>query len=102
MDTRRGLIFADTNVGVDHYVSLLNEVKLQVLFPPELANNSAPVSIIIIERPAQNAIAIASNLKRQVDFKDVPLLVLVHNPDPDHRPPLTPPVPHLISTPLPP
>jgi molecular chaperone DnaK len=89
MDTRRALIFADANVGVDHYVSLLNEVKLQVLLPHELANNSAPVSIIIIERPAQNAIAIASNLKRQVDFKDVALLVLVDSADPDQRAQLT-------------
>ena len=31
MDTRRALIFADANVGVNHYVDLLKEVELQVL-----------------------------------------------------------------------
>lgn len=89
MDTRRALIFADASLGLDHFVDLFEEVKLRVLLPHELENNSDPVSIIIIERPAQNAIAISANLKRQDVFRDVPLLVLVENADADQRAQLT-------------
>lgn len=75
--TRRALIFADKDQGVDHLLSILREADLLPLMPHELASNAAVVSIIILDRPAENAVAICSNLRKQNDFKEIPVLVLL-------------------------
>lgn len=80
--TRRALVFVNSGSGSDHLTNIFKEVDLAPLSPTELAGTSDPVSIIIIDRPAINAIAICSNLRRQDEFKDVPFVVLAESADP--------------------
>ncbi|MGA9994553.1 MAG: Hsp70 family protein [Pyrinomonadaceae bacterium] len=49
--------------------------------PQELAGNAVDVSIIILDRQAQNAVAICANLRKQSEFKSVPVLVLLEGAD---------------------
>jgi len=82
-NSRRALIFAETGSSLSHLDGPLKEANLKLLFPHELAGNAERVSIIIIERPAANAIAISSNLRKQEGFKNVVLLVLLESAEPD-------------------
>jgi molecular chaperone DnaK len=88
-DARRALVFIDAGSNLDHLASALKEADLQPALPYELATNPGEVSIVIVERPALNAVAICANLRRQGDFKDVPMLVLVESADPDQVAQLT-------------
>lgn len=88
-DTRRALIFANPGAALDHLTSILKEVDLVPLLPHELASNSGVASIIIVERPASNAIAICTNLRKQDEFKNVPLLVLLEAADAEQLAQLT-------------
>jgi len=88
-DARRALVFVDPGSDLDSFVSALKEAGLQPALPQDLANNPGSVSIIIIERPAVNALAICANLRRQDDFKDVPVLVLLESADSDQIAQLT-------------
>lgn len=81
--TRRALVFVNPGSGSDHLANIFKEVDLTPLSPNELAGNSDQVSIIVVERPAANSIAICSNLRRQDEFKDVPLVVLAESADPN-------------------
>jgi molecular chaperone DnaK len=82
-DPRRALVFVDPGSNLDSFASALKESGFQTALPHELASNPGSVSIIIIERPALNALAICANLRRQDDFKDVPMLLLLESADSD-------------------
>src|SRR5213080_4153028 len=88
-DARRALVFVDPGSNLDHFASALKEAELQPALPHELASSPGRVAIIIVERPALNAVAICGNLRRQDDFKDVPMLVLLESADPDQVAQLT-------------
>ncbi len=88
-ETRRALIFASQGESLDNLATILKGANIAPLLPHELANTSGAVSIIIVERPAANVISICSNLRKQNDFKTVPLLVLLESADPDQIAQLT-------------
>lgn len=81
--TRRALLFLNFGTGPDHLANVLEAVNLVPLSPTELAATAERPSIVIIDRPASNAIAICSNLRRQDEFMDLPFVVLVEMADPD-------------------
>ncbi len=82
-NSRRALIFTETGSSLNHLDGPLKEAHLTPLKPSELAGNTEKISIIIVERPAANALAICSNLRKQEGFKDVVLLVLLESAEPD-------------------
>jgi molecular chaperone DnaK len=88
-DTRRALIFADQGESLNSLATILKEAGIVPLLPHELANSSGRVSIVIVERAAANVVSICTNLRRQDDFKDVPLLVLLESAAPDQIAQLT-------------
>ena len=83
-NSRRALIFTETGSSLNHLDDPLKEAHLKPLLPHELARNADRISIIIVERPAANALAICSNLRKQETFKNVVLLVLLDSAEPDH------------------
>src|SRR5712691_7468283 len=88
-NSRRALVFVNPGSGLDEFASVLSDSGLQVVLPHDLANSPGKVSIVIVDRSALNAVAICSNLRRQDDFKDVPLLVLLEFADPEQVAQLT-------------
>src|SRR4026207_663120 len=82
-NSRRALIFTETGSSLNHLDGPLKEARLTPLKPSELAGNTEKIPIIIVERPAANALAICSNLRKQEGFKDVVLLVLLESAEPD-------------------
>jgi molecular chaperone DnaK len=72
----RALIFADGTVSPD-LLNALQVVGLTPYSPHQLANNSGPVSVVILDRPAANALVICDNLRKQPNFLQVPVLVLL-------------------------
>jgi len=87
--TRLALLFVDPGEGLNNLATILKEANIAPLLPHQLANTSGRVSIVIVERAAQNVISICSNLRRQDDFKDVPILVLLESAGPDQIAQLT-------------
>jgi len=73
---QRALIFANDTVGGD-LLNVLGEVGLSPLQPHDLASNSGEVAVIILDRAAQNAVAICTNLRKQENFAKTPILVLL-------------------------
>ena len=88
-DSRRALIFADQGESLNTLTTILTAANIAPLLPHELANTSGQVSIVIVERAVTNVISICSNLRRQDDFKEVPLLVLLESAAPDQIAQLT-------------
>jgi molecular chaperone DnaK len=87
--TRLALLFVDQGESLNNLAIILKDANIAPLLPHQLANTSGPVSIVIVERAAPNVISICSNLRRQDDFKDVPILVLLESAGPDQIAQLT-------------
>jgi len=77
---RRALIFTDERINAD-LLNILREVGLTPYRPQEIANNSGAVSVIILDRRAENALLICDNLRKQPNFSQVPILVLLEAAD---------------------
>jgi molecular chaperone DnaK len=75
--TRCALIFANGTGDNALLNTVLKERNIPILSPGEIADRSNDVSIIIIDRPAQNATRICSNIRNQDQFPHTPILVLV-------------------------
>ncbi len=88
-NSRRALIFSETGSNLNHLEGPLKEARLKSLMPSELAGNTEAVSIVIVERPAANAVAICSNLRKQDGFKNIALLVLLDSAEQDQISKLT-------------
>jgi molecular chaperone DnaK len=73
---RRALIFSDAGSNAD-ILRIIRDAGLIPYRPQELANNAGPVSVIILDRPVENALLICDNLRRQLDYSQVPILVLL-------------------------
>jgi len=82
---RRALVFSSNTVTAGFsrsdpaLFSALQQCVLIPLWPWELADQTIDVAIIIIDRPAQNAIKICANLRSQERFFDVPILTLLED-----------------------
>ncbi|HEV2706439.1 MAG TPA: Hsp70 family protein [Pyrinomonadaceae bacterium] len=75
---RRALIFANDATGGDPVLrSILQHLDIAPLLPHELSNQQDSVSVIIIERPAANALKILANLRKQPEFGQTPILVIL-------------------------
>jgi molecular chaperone DnaK len=82
---RRALIFANDVTGGDPVLrSILQHLDIAPLLPHELSNQQDSVSVIIIERPAANALKILANLRKQPEFGQTPILVILDPVDSSH------------------
>ncbi|HJQ69045.1 MAG TPA: hypothetical protein VKA70_08735 [Blastocatellia bacterium] len=78
---RRALIFVG-QAGADiALVNALEELRIAKMWPWEQADHAAEVAIIIIDRPAANALKICSNLRSQPQFKNPPVLIILDPAD---------------------
>jgi len=76
-EAKRALIFSETT-GTDPVIGdALTRSGLTALWPWELGDGSAEVSLVVIDKPSQNASRISANLRLQERFSSVPILVLL-------------------------
>lgn len=74
---RYALIFANEMPVRTDLLKILQEIGVAPLRPYELLNNASRVAIIILDRPAQNALPICINLRKQKEFEELPILVML-------------------------
>lgn len=74
---RRALVFTNATGTDPVLVDVLRQCALTPLWPWELEDQAIRVLLIIVERPAQNAIKICANLRNQGRFSAAPILVLL-------------------------
>lgn len=74
---RRALIFASQKGADIALINALEELRISTLWPWQQADPASEVVIIIIDRPALNALKICSNLRSQPQFATVPMLILL-------------------------
>lgn len=88
---RRALVFTSNTVTAGFsrsdpvLFSALQQCMLTPLWPWELADQPVEVAIIVIDRPAENAIKICANLRSQARFVDVPILTLLEGLNDDEK-----------------
>ncbi|HEX5707988.1 MAG TPA: hypothetical protein VFX96_11870, partial [Pyrinomonadaceae bacterium] len=81
-EVRHALIFTGDLTGGDPVLkSILEHLKIEPLLPHQLSGASNSVSVIVIERPAQQSIKIIQNLRKQADFARIPILVILDPTD---------------------
>lgn len=79
-DVRHALIFTGDMTGGDPVLkNILEHLKIKPVFPQDLAGHS--ISVVVIERPGQQAIKIIQNLRKQNGFARVPILVILEPSD---------------------
>jgi molecular chaperone DnaK len=76
-ESKRALIFSETTGPEVVVLDVLKATGLTELWPWDLGDGSVEVSLIVIDRPFQNATKISANLRSQERFRSVPILVLV-------------------------
>jgi hypothetical protein len=74
---RRALIFASRTGADIALINALEELRILTMWPWQQIDPAPEVSIIIIDRPAPNALKICSNLRSQPQFATVPMLILL-------------------------
>jgi len=81
---RSAIVFASEGRGPSSLLkSVLANLGIPLLFPHQLSSSPNGVSFIAIERPAQFALTICSNLRKTKDLAKVPILVLSELTDVD-------------------
>jgi molecular chaperone DnaK (HSP70) len=81
IEAKRALIFSET-AGPDPVIAdALTRSGLTALWPWELGDGSVEVSLVVIDKPSQNASRISANLRSQERFSSVPILVLLDPSD---------------------
>src|SRR5687768_3144155 len=78
---RRALIFVGQTGADLALINALEELRIPTMWPWEQADHAAEVAIIIIDRPAMNALKICSNLRSQPQFASPPMLILLDPAD---------------------
>ncbi len=74
---QRALIFVGQTGADIALINALEELRISPMWPWEQADHASEVGVIIIDRPALNALKICSNLRTQPQFADPPMLVLL-------------------------
>lgn len=80
-EVKRALIFSETTGPDPVIVDALTRSGLTALWPWELGDGSVEVSLVVIDKPSQNASRISANLRSQERFSSVPILVLLDPSD---------------------
>ena len=78
---RRALIFVGQSGADIALINALEELRIPKMWPWEQADHAAEVAIIVIDRPAVNALKICSNLRSQAKFKTRPMLIILDPAD---------------------
>jgi molecular chaperone DnaK len=78
---RRALIFVGQTGADIALINALEELRIPPMWPWEEADHASEVGLIIIDRPALNALKICSNLRSQAQFANPPMLILLDAAD---------------------
>jgi DNA-binding response OmpR family regulator len=74
---RKALIFAETTDINPFVLDALKHGGLTPMWPWEVDDDAAEVSLVVIDRPSSGAAKISANLRSQSRFAGVPILVLL-------------------------